>query len=742
MIKQDFVKAKHNINNKFKCGGITLEQLAGVVENIIFENSDNGFVVFKLKADQKTTAITVLANATAPLVGEQLELSGDWITHVKFGQQFKARTVKRVAPTSLQGIERFLASGVIKGIGKAMAKRIVDAFGQESLKVLEHYPKKLEQIPGIGRKKAQDIHQAYSKQSELREIMLFLELNGVSSAYAGKIYAKYSSFAIEVLKDDPYKLARDIDGIGFKTADQIATSLGFNKNDNSRIVAGVDYALTQVAQAGHCCVPEFALIEQTAKLLLITRMEVAEQVKKLLQQDRLCIEYVGGETLIYPRYLYYAEKEVAEKLLYLKNKAKTIGSGDYSRLVLEWEEREGIQLADNQRKAIISALEHGVLVLTGGPGTGKTTVIKGILAVLESQGLQIILGAPTGRAAKRLSEATARQASTVHRLLEATGGGGEGISMFAKNENEPLEGDVIIIDEVSMMDINLMSSLLQALAKGCRLILVGDVDQLPSVGPGSVLKDILISDTVPKVVLTEVFRQSGESSIVLNAHLINRGQLPQCNDTDFKFIELTDSALVAQNIVKLCLAEVNFANNLSLNDVQVLSPMHRLDCGVENLNKLLQTALNPETVDQEYINGINQVFRRGDKVMQIRNNYIKNVFNGDIGFIKKIENNTMVVAYPDIEVSYEQNELTEIQLAYAMSVHKSQGSEYKVVIMPLIAGHHVMLQRNLLYTAVTRAKDKVILLGSKAALNTAVSNDKTKKRYSLLAERLKGDLLN
>ena len=741
MIKQDFVKLERNNNYKFKFGGIVLEQLAGIVENIIFENSDNGFVVFKLKPEQKTNGIVVLANTTTPLVGEQLELSGSWVNHVKFGQQFKAQMVKRLAPTSVKGIERFLASGVIKGIGKAMAKRIVDAFGQDSLRVIETQPKKLEMIAGIGRKKAQDIHAAYSQQSELREIMLFLEMNGVSSAYAGKIYGKYSSFAIDVLKSDPYKLARDIDGIGFKTADQIANSLGFNKNDNSRIVAGVDYALTQIAQAGHCCVPEFALIEQTAKLLMITRNEVAEQVKKLLNEDRLCIEYVGGETLIYPRYLYYAEKEVAEKLLYLRNKAKHISMGDYSQLVTDWEEREKIELATKQREAIISALEHGVLVLTGGPGTGKTTVIKGILAVLETQGLQIVLGAPTGRAAKRLGEATARQASTVHRLLEATGGG-EGISMFAKNEDEPLEGDVIIIDEVSMMDISLMSSLLQALAKGCRLILVGDVDQLPSVGPGSVLKDILRSETIPKVVLNEVFRQSGESNIVLNAHLINRGQIPNCNDSDFRFIELNDSADVAKNIVNLCLEQVRSGKNLSLNDIQVLSPMHRLDCGVENLNKLLQQALNPEYEEQESINGINQVFRQGDKVMQIRNNYVKNVFNGDIGFIKKIEGNKITVTYPDIEVGYEQNELNEIQLAYAMSVHKSQGSEYKVVIMPLIAGHHVMLQRNLLYTAVTRAKEKVVLLGSKAALNTAISNDKTKKRYSLLAERLKGDIIN
>nr|WP_092074300.1 ATP-dependent RecD-like DNA helicase [Dendrosporobacter quercicolus]NSL49204.1 ATP-dependent RecD-like DNA helicase [Dendrosporobacter quercicolus DSM 1736]SDM87575.1 exodeoxyribonuclease V alpha subunit [Dendrosporobacter quercicolus] len=716
-----------------------MEHLAGIVENIVFQNAEGSFAVFKLKPGEDRSAVTVVAGMPAPLIGEQLELSGEWVEHTKFGQQFKATACKRIAPTSIKGIERFLASGAIKGIGPAMAARLVKHFGLETLAVIEHKSHRLVEIEGIGSKKAQTIHEAYVEQAEIRELMLFLETNGVSGGYAGKIFAQYGSFAIAVLQENPYRLAEEVTGIGFRTADQIAMSLGLERNHPDRLAAGVNFALLQIAQAGHCCVPEEALVEQTAKLLLTDRNEVAARLKALLKEEKLCVEDLHGMTLIYPRHLYYAEKNVAQRLLKLKDKAKLVPDCDFPAAVAGWESAAQLVLGESQREAVISALAHGVLVLTGGPGTGKTTVVKGMLAVLEAQGFQILLAAPTGRAAKRLTEATGKEAVTVHRLLESTGGG-ESAPRFTRNEDEPLDADVIIIDEASMMDISLMNYFLRAVPDGCRVILVGDIDQLPAVGPGSVLKDIIRSLTIPLVRLTEVFRQAGESMIVQNAHRINRGMLPDYSaSADFQFREIGDSAAVSRAIVALCrdgLAEEGFDVR---REVQVLSPMHRLDCGVENLNKLLQEALNPASEDKPGLSGPGNSFRLGDKVMQMRNNYEKNVFNGDIGFIVELEPGKLRVGYPDNAVWYEKNDLDELHLAYAMSVHKSQGSEYPVIVMPLIPGHHVMLQRNLLYTAVTRAKERVILLGSKAALHTAVANDRTKRRYSLLAERLRGE---
>ena len=718
-----------------------MEQLAGIVENIVFQNDEGTFAVFKIKPNEDRSPVTVVGNMPAPLLGEQLELTGDWVEHSKFGQQFKVASWKRIAPTSVKGIERFLASGAIKGIGPAMAARLVKHFGIQTLEVMEFKPHRLVEVEGIGSKKADVIHQAYMEQAEMRELMLFLEMNGVSGGYAGKIFAQYGSFAISVLQENPYRLAEEVSGIGFRTADQIAMSMGLERTHPDRIAAGVNFALLQIAQAGHCCVPEETLVEQTAKLLLTERNEVAARLKQLLKEERLCVEDFHGMTLIYPRHLYHAEKNTAQRLLKLQDKARPAKDDDFEGLVTQWERTAKLVLAASQREAVVSALTHGVLVLTGGPGTGKTTVVKGMLAVLEAQGFQFLLGAPTGRAAKRLSEATGRESVTIHRLLEATGGG-EGTPKFVRNEDEPLDADVLIIDEVSMMDIVLMNCFLRAVPDGCRVILVGDVDQLPAVGPGSVLKDIIRSETIPMVRLTEVFRQAGESMIVQNAHRINRGMLPDCNSLDFQFIELPSSLAVAGAIVETCREKLTAEGFDVWRDVQVLSPMHRQDCGVENLNRLLQQALNPEREGEPIVSGVHQTFRLHDKVMQMKNNYQKNVFNGDIGFIVELEAGKVKVAYPDNPVWYEKNELDELQLAYAMSVHKSQGSEYPVVVMPLIPGHHVMLQRNLLYTAVTRAKERVILMGTKSALNTAVMNDRTKRRYSLLAERLRGESLS
>ncbi|WP_425058512.1 ATP-dependent RecD-like DNA helicase [Sporomusa carbonis] len=713
-------------------------KLEGIVENITFQSGDGSFTVFRLKPGNEGAAVAVTGSFPAPLVGEQVVLTGEWVEHARYGRQFKASSCRRIAPATEQGIERFLASGAVKGIGPAMAARLVKHFGARTLEIIELSPRRLAEVEGIGSKKAEQIHQAYAEQAELKEVMLFLEMHGVTGAYAARIFARYGSDSIAVLEADPYRLAEEVKGIGFRIADQIAMALGFDREHPSRLAAGVQFALLQTGQAGHCCVPEAALTEESAKLLNVDQADIARVVSEQIRQGKLCSEDFHGLTLVYPRYLYRAEKLVAERLLQLKDQAKPVDGVDHAALVDEWEMTARVTLAGAQRQALAAALTHGVLVLTGGPGTGKTTTVRGILNLLEQQGFKIVLGAPTGRAAKRLSETTGREAMTIHRLLEA-GGGMDDEPLFARDEHNPLDADVVIVDETSMMDMLLMSYFLQAVPDGCRVVLVGDVDQLPAVGPGSVLKDIIRSGVIPVVRLTEVFRQAGESMIVLNAHRINRGRMPECGSPDFQFREIADSEAVARAIVDLCQNELAQEGFDIWREVQVLSPMHRQPCGVENLNKLLQAALNPPVDGKDFIQGINQVLREGDKVMQIRNNYSKKVFNGDIGYIIAIADGKVLVRYPEDDVVYEKGEHDELTLAYAMSVHKSQGSEYPVVVMPLTPGHHIMLQRNLLYTAVTRAKERVILLGARAALNTAVMSDRTRRRYSLLAERLRGE---
>ena len=716
--------------------GCNMETLTGVVENITFQGQDE-YVVFRLKTEQGL--VVVAGRVGAPLPGEEVEVSGAWTMHARYGRQFHGEGMRRVTPATLPAIERFLGSGAVKGIGPAMAQRMVAKFGLKTLDILEREPRHLLEIEGIGPKKLAMIVESFSSKAELRELMFFLESHGIPGAYARRIHVVYGEQSVQVIEEDPYRLANEVDGIGFRIADRIALACGAQKEDFARIAAGIRYALLGTSDAGHTCVPEDVLVQAAVKELGCDSYEVAQVLSQLLKQGTLAMEEARGGTLIYPDHLYHAERQVAQRLLELRDSAKPLRVADVAAMTAKFERERGIQLAEAQREAVLAASNHGVLVMTGGPGTGKTTTVQAVLNVLAQQGCKISLAAPTGRAAKRLSEATGREALTVHRLLEATGSRG-GRAMFGRGEENPIDADVIIVDEVSMMDILLMHYLLRATPKGCRVVLVGDVDQLPAVGPGSVLKDIIRSETTPVVRLTEIFRQAGQSPIVLNAHRINRGQFPDVRTSrDFQLREVADDEAAAELVVQLCRYELPAEGVDVGRDVQVLSPMHRLASGVENLNKVLQASLNPPSRGKLEVASAGKIFRVGDKVMQTRNDYDKGVFNGDIGRVADMDDETVLIRYPEGDIPYDRTELDALAPAYAMSVHKSQGSEYPIVILTLVSGHYIMLQRNLLYTAITRAKQRVILVGSSAALGTAVSNDRTRRRHSLLAERLRGE---
>lgn len=714
-----------------------MEKLEAIVNDIVFQSDDGMFSVLRMenKAQGRFTAVY---HGNAPYMGENVAMEGNWIEHARFGRQFDIQSLQVLQPTSVAGIERFLASGAVKGVGPVTAARIVEAFGTDTLEILGSYPERLAQVRGISAKKAAAIGESYSQLSSLRELMLFLEAHGVSSGYAARLQAAYGDTAITRIKENPYSLATDITGIGFKTADRIALAMGMEHDCEERLRAGIAYALTQAAGVGHTCVPEELLVRETARALAVDSTMVQDTFSKLMEQDMLRTEEMGGMRLVYPEYLYTAEVQTAQRLLMLRDQAKPVTRVNADDVITSWEGDAGITLAEAQRQAIYASLEHGVFVLTGGPGTGKTTVVKGILNVLEQAGCRILLAAPTGRAARRLADSAGHPAVTVHRLLEYQPTG-DGLH-FGKDDSDPLDAEAIIIDEASMLDINLTYHLLKAVPGGCRLIFVGDVDQLPSVGAGSVLKDMIRSGKMPVVRLENVFRQAEVSPIVRNAHKINRGQMPDFlagAGSEFALQEFINEQDAAEFVARTY-AELTSGGDW--RSVQVLTPMHKNPCGVQNLNKLLQQYINPPSATKPEVNIPGNVLRVGDKVMQIRNNYEKDVFNGDIGRVSRIDGKNVTVSFPERPegnyVTYAQGEVEELQLAYAMSVHKSQGSEYPCVILLMVQSHYIMLQRNLLYTAVTRAKEKVLIVGSKNAVRTAVENDKTKRRYSLLAERL------
>lgn len=714
-----------------------MEKLEAVIDDIVFQSDDGMFCVLRVE-NKENGRFSAVYHGTAPYLGENVVMEGEWTEHARFGKQFNAATLSVVQPTSVVGIERFLASGAVKGIGPATAAKIVDMFGEDTLDIMGNYPERLAKVRGISAKKAVAIGEAYKELSGLRELMMFLEANGVSSGYAARLQAVYGNTAITRIKENPYCLARDIDGIGFKTADRIALAMGWEHDAPQRLAAGLFYALEQSTSVGHTCVPEELLVRETARALVVAAADVQEVFSALLEHDLMRTEEVGGTRLVYQEALYRAEVETARRLLYLRDQAKPITRVNADEVIARWEREAGITLAAEQRQAIYASLEQGVFVLTGGPGTGKTTVVKGILNVLKQAGCRILLAAPTGRAARRLSESAEHPASTVHRLLECQPSS-DGLC-FNKNDEDPLDAEAIIVDEASMLDIRLVYYLLKAVQGGCRLIFVGDVDQLPSVGPGNVLKDIIRSGRMPVVRLENVFRQAEVSPIVLNAHKINRGQMPEFTpgeQGEFALMEFTDENQAADFVARRY-AELTM--NGDWRSVQVLTPMHKNPCGVQNLNKLLQKYLNPPAPNKAELNIPGNVLRVGDKVMQIRNNYEKDVFNGDIGRVIRIVGKSATVDFPERpegdHVTYTESEVEELQLAYAMSVHKSQGSEYPYVILLMVRSHYIMLQRNLLYTAVTRAKERVLIVGSKNAVRTAVENDKTRRRYSLLAERL------
>lgn len=718
-----------------------MEQIVvrGIAERLLFEAPDSDYRVFRLHDEDDDATYTVTGHGTKPLVGDRLEVKGHWVQHKRYGRQFAADGWSRIIPESVDGIERFLGSGAVKGMGPALAHRVVAAFGKDTMAVLEKDPQRLLEVEGIGPKKLAVITESFYEEKQVNDIAYDLEQHGVAGRYASRLLQKYGDDVHYVLTEEPYRMIAEIDGIGFKTADQIALAYGMDRQDPQRLSAGLTYVLRTMTQNGHVCIPDTELVRRAAFILQADALGLHDILREAIEVGQLCTADFEGTLYVYTPEAYEEEEYIAGRIGEMGN-MKPLPMKTHVQLFLDrWQDARHFELADKQREAVEKSLQSGMTVITGGPGTGKTTVVQTIIRLAEQEGLRILLCAPTGRAAKRLAETTQRKAKTIHRLLVPDGHVGA-IQVFEYNETKMLPADLVIVDEVSMLDMEMMYHLLSALKPQCRCILVGDADQLPSVGAGAVLHDIIASGQVPVVRLDTIFRQKEGGRIVTNAHLINSGRLPVVNeDQEFRFVEIDNESDGAEKISALYNSEL-----LETGDkfaVQVLSPMYKNPCGVDNLNQLIQERFNPPAEGKAELKGKNVVFRVGDKVMQKHNDYEKGVFNGDMGEIFAIQKDMVYVRYPEQDVKYEGQEVDEITLAYAITVHKSQGSEYHTVIMVLVNSHAIMLQRNLFYTAVTRAKRKVILVGTKRAVQTAVQNQRTSRRFTLLIPRLQGELI-
>jgi len=754
------------------------ETLRGTIERITFHNEENGYTVAQLAPDGQSYTVTVVGNMLGINVGEAVELRGAWMAHPQYGRQFKAEAVRTILPATIAGLEKYLGSGLIKGIGPVTAKRIVRKFGLDTLRVIEETPERLHEVLGVGRKRVEMITRGWAEQKKIKEVMLFLQSHNVSTGLAVKIYKAYGDDAIEIVRNDPYRLARDIFGIGFITADKIAREIGIAADAPERVAAGVAYVLSEAADEGNVYLPAAELTKRAAAMLGVSEALVVRGIAALAEDEQVHVEEGGAaapprlaeERPVYLIPFYRGEIGVANRLRRLAEAAEdrlaVFRRFDWPAAFAALQAQERQALTPRQREAVQAALTHRVTILTGGPGTGKTTSVRSIIRLAEAAGVKTVLASPTGRAAKRLSEATGRPAKTIHRLLEVKPA--EGFS-FGRNEDNPLEADLVIVDEASMLDLILANNLLKAIPPGAHLLLVGDVDQLPSVGAGNVLRDLIqaiegSANQGPKpgdgaqkaaspaagalpagacavVRLDTIFRQPEGSYIIINAHRINQGQMPildNRNAVDFFLFREEDPAKAADLIVELVQERIPRRFGFKPAEIQVLSPMHRGEAGVAALNARLQAALNPPGPKKAERQIGGRVFRQGDRVMQIRNNYDKDVFNGDMGSIARIdlEEQMVHVNMDGRLIPYDFLELDELVHAYAISIHKAQGSEFPAVVVPILTSHYMMLQRNLLYTAVTRAQKLVVLVGSPRAIGIAVKNDRAQERFSGLAERV------
>ena len=716
------------------------EVLAGLVERVTYQNAENGFCVIRVKARSHRDLVTVVGHAATISAGEWITASGDWVNDRTHGQQFKARFLKTSEPTSVEGIEKYLSSGMIRGVGPVYTKKLLRAFGEKVFEVIETQADRLREVDGIGPVRAARIVSAWAEQKAVREIMVFLHSHGVGTARAVRIFRTYGADAIQVMTENPYRLARDIRGIGFKTADAIAMKLGIEKTAIVRVRAGISYALTEAMDEGHCGLPTDELVPLAGKLLGVPQQLIRTALDLELQEGTVVADRVGETPCVFLAGLYRAERTIAERLMRLASGTLPWPWIDPDK-ALPWAEiRIGLALAESQVAAIRLALMSKVLVITGGPGVGKTTIVNAILRILAAKGVSLLLCAPTGRAAKRMTEATGFEAKTIHRLLEVDPKGGG----FKRGDDNPLDCDLLVVDETSMVDVMLMQALMKAVPDKAALLLVGDIDQLPSVGPGQVLADVISSGAVQVVRLTEVFRQVAQSRIIISAHRINEGSIPDLStpraESDFYFVQADDPETAVGRIIELVKTRIPKRFGFDpIRDIQVLCPMNRGGAGARSLNIELQAALNP--AGDRKVERFGWTFAPGDKVMQIENDYDKEVYNGDIGYVDDVDPDAgeIVASFDGRSVTYGFGELDMLVPAYAATIHKSQGSEYPAVVIPMLTQHYAMLQRNLLYTGVTRGKRLVVLVGQKKAVAIAVRNVSGRRRWSKLREWLNAD---